>query len=342
MGGAARCSDLMQRLLAFSRRQSLRPETINVNTLVSNIVRLLGRTLGENIAVTARLGPGMWPVKADPVQLEATLVNLAANARDAMPMGGTLNIVTSTLYFDPAGEGMPSELIPGDYVAIDISDTGTGVPPEIIADIFEPFFTTKEAGKGTGLGLSMAFGFAKQSGGHLSVHSEPGLGATFRLYMPRADADVEAPHALPGTETMTGGAETVLVVEDNENLRRATIRQLKSLGYHVREANLAEAALAILIGGDPVDLLFTDVMMPGAMDGLDLAEESARLRPGLRILLTSGFAGVREPDRRIAESNFPLLTKPYRRDRLAETVRAVLDGRANTAPVTAVGAETRN
>jgi CheY-like chemotaxis protein len=265
----------------------------------------------------------------DPAQLEAALTNLANNARDAMPRGGRLHLTTTTAELGADDAAVHPEANPGSYIVIEVSDTGIGISPDIVGRIFEPFFTTKEPGRGTGLGLPMAFGFAKQSGGHLSVHSEPGLGTTFRLYLPRAeigdasDAGDAEPAVRPAGKLL-GGNETVLVVEDNARLRRATVRQLSGLGYRVLEAEDAAAALAIL-SDDGVDLLFTDVVMPGSMDGLDLVHRAISLRAELKVLLTSGFSGVRTADQRIGERPFPVLNKPYRRDDLARMLREALD-----------------
>ena len=325
LDGASRCADLIQRLLAFARRQPLRPQRTDVNALVNDIVRLLGRTLGEDIALTLELDTELWPALADPAQLEAALVNLATNARDAMPKGGKLDIVTRNTQLDAGYAALHPGVGPGDYVLIEISDTGTGIPREIIDRIFEPFFTTKAPGKGSGLGLSMAFGFVKQSGGHLSVYSEPGLGATFRLYLPRNDAEQAAPPDVSDVGAVMGGNETVLVVEDNAQLRLATVRQLAELGYQVRDADHADAALTILSTGDHVDLLFTDVVMPGTLDGVDLAHQATHLRPRLKVLLTSGFPGARSIDQRMANWPARLINKPYRRDELARAVREALD-----------------
>jgi CheY-like chemotaxis protein len=250
-------------------------------------------------------------------------------------MGGKITLATSNKHVDPNVGAMPSQLRAGDYAVIEISDTGTGIPSEIIANIFEPYFTTKAVGKGTGLGLAMAFGFVKQSDGHLSVESEPGRGTTFRLSMPRANDSDQPTFSEPRINKVAGGVETVLVVEDDPTLRRAVARQLTELGYRVREAELADAALGILMSEDQVDLLFTDLMMAGTMDGFDLAAQSVRLRPNLGILLTSGFPGARAPARGLSQAPFCLLTKPYRRDQLATAVRAALDSRPAPAIVTA-------
>jgi PAS domain S-box-containing protein len=335
LDGATRCAELIRRLLAFARRQSLRPQRIDVNALVGNIGRLLGRTLGEGIALRLDLHDGLWPVMADAPQLEAALVNLATNARDAMPKGGQLDIASRNVELDADYVALHPDVRPGCYALIEITDTGTGIPPEIVGRIFEPFFTTKEAGKGTGLGLSMTFGFVKQSDGHLAVYSEPGLGTTFRIYLPRSDASAAAPAGVSDAGTVmagdalvgdeTAGDAAVLVVEDNARLRLAACRQLAELGYQVHQAEHAEAALAILASGERVDLLFTDVVMPGTMDGIDLARQATRLRRGLKVLLTSGFPGMRGVDQHIADCPFRLLNKPYRRDELARAARELLD-----------------
>jgi PAS domain S-box-containing protein len=325
LDGAQRCAELIRRLLAFARRQPLRPEKTDVNVLVGNIVRLLGRTLGESVALKLTLGAACWPVNADPAQLEAALVNLATNARDAMTKGGNLDIRTKNVVLDETYAALEPEVSPGEFVLIEVTDSGTGIPPEVIGHIFEPFFTTKAPGSGTGLGLAMAFGFVKQSGGHLTVYSELGRGSTFRLYLPRGDAGQASTTASPKAHATIGGDETVLMVEDNSHLREVTRKQLSELGYQVHEAEHAEAALAILASGERVDLLFSDVVMPGAMDGVDLAFAAIGRRPDLKVLLTSGFPGTRGDSQRLAGCPFALLNKPYRRDELARTMRVVLD-----------------
>jgi CheY-like chemotaxis protein len=337
--GAIRCADLIRRLLAFARRQPLRPAQTDVNALVSELSRLLGRTLGEHVMLTLDLDAALWPVKVDASQLEAALVNLATNARDAMPKGGQLTIATRNATLDAGYAAQHADVSAGDYAVIEVSDTGTGIAPEIVGRIFEPFFTTKASGQGTGLGLSMAFGFVKQSGGHLSVYSEPGLSTTFRIYLPRGDGGETATADRPDPGAVVGGHETILVVEDNAQLRRTAERQLTEMGYTVRESDSAAPALAILSGGEKVDLLFTDIVMPGTMDGLELANQASRLRPGLRVLLTSGFPGGHGADQRLADSPFRLLGKPYSFWELGQAVRMVLDkadpGVGSAAPASA-------
>jgi len=326
LDAALRGADLTRRLLAFARRQPLRPQRVAVNELVAGMVKLLGRTLGENIPISADFSDGLWPVVVDPVQLEAALANLATNARDAMPSGGRLRIATANRRLDADYAALHSEVTPGDYVMIAVSDTGTGMTPDVLAHIFEPFFTTKALGKGTGLGLSMVFGFIKQSGGHIGVYSEPGAGTTFRLYLPRTLAEsVEGPRP-DGAAPHRAAGETVLVVEDNEALRRLVARQVAELGYRVIAAPNAAEALALLDSGG-VDLLFTDVIMPGDMDGFGLARHVLARWPHVRVVLTSGFPETRIDGKLGASSAMVgLLSKPYRKQELARVLRDALGG----------------
>jgi signal transduction histidine kinase/DNA-binding response OmpR family regulator len=336
--GARRCADLIRLLLAFARRQPLYPRKTDVNELVQTSAKLLARALGEDVTWTLNLGKELPSVVADPAQLAAALTNLANNARTAMPRGGELEISTRTADFDARYIELHPDISAGRYVLIEFSDTGSGIAPEIIASIFEPFFTTKDTGQGSGLGLSMVFGFVKQSGGHLTVYSEPGRGTTFRIYLPCAEASDRQAINPDQLRPVVGGDEMVLLVEDNALLRRATARQLKDLGYQVREAEDAEAALVILASGDRVDLLFSDVVMPGTMDGLDLANLATRARRGLKILLTSGFPGFRTTKEVNEDSPFPLLNKPYSHDELARTLRALLDAQDGSGPAATTSA----
>src|SRR5712691_9223546 len=323
LAAALRGADLTRRLLAFSRRQPLQPARIDVNELIGGIVKLLERTLGEQIQITLDLNPDLWPVVVDPAQLESSLTNLATNARDAMPVGGQLIIVTGNRSLDTDYASQHAEVQPGGYALIEVSDTGTGMPPEVASHIFEPFYTTKEQGKGTGLGLSMVFGFIKQSGGHINVYSEVGIGTTFRLYLPRADADAEAGAAALPTALVRGNGETVLAVEDNASLRRVVARQLTELGYRVLEAEDSQTALRIL-ESEPVDLLFTDIVMPGGTSGYEIAGRVLARWPQIKVVLTSGFPENRangDPHAR----GLRLLSKPYRRDDLGRLIRDVLD-----------------
>ncbi len=321
---ALRGADLTRRLLAFARRQPLQPEQTDINEVIGAIVRLLTRTLGENIMIEMALSPNVWPVQIDRAQFEAVIANLATNARDAMPRGGTLLIETRNGQLDEAYAAAHTDVTSGDYVIVEVSDSGTGMPPEILSRIFEPFFTTKEQGKGTGLGLPMVFGFMKQSGGHITVYSEAGKGSTFRLYLPRVLNSVPLPEERLEEPASRGGNETVLVVEDNVGLRRIVVRQLSEAGYRVLEAPDAESAMEIICKPETIHLLLTDIVMPGQMDGRDLARAAVAQRPTLRTLLTSGF-----PDARWGGSTprtgSRLLSKPYRKEELRRAVREVLD-----------------
>jgi signal transduction histidine kinase/CheY-like chemotaxis protein len=326
---ALRGADLTRRLLAFARRQPLQPQRVDLNQLIEGITKLLSRTLGENIEVALDLDPRLWPVVADPAQLEASLTNLATNARDAMPNGGKLIVATRNSHLDSDYAAQHQEVVAGDYAMIEVSDNGSGIPSEMLGRIFDPFFTTKEQGKGTGLGLSMVYGFMKQSGGHINVYSEPGFGTTFRLYIPRAqDSSVRSTE--PATkEIAAGSGETVLVVEDNASLRRVAERQLKELGYRVLEADNAKSALAIL-KREQVDVLFTDVVMPGGTTGIELAEKAQAQWPKLRVMLVSGFPDVRLGENGITPVATRLLNKPYRKQELAVALRETLENNKTT------------
>jgi len=324
---ALRCADLIRGLLAFARRQPLQPRQTDVNALVKGTSRLLARSLGSDIALNLSLSATLWPALADAAQLEAALINLATNARDAMPKGGQLRIATRNATLDARQVALQPEATAGEYVLIEVTDTGTGIAPEILGSIFEPFFTTKQIGSGSGLGLAMVFGFIKQSGGHIDVFSEPGCGTTFRLWLPRASAADLPAAAEAAPRVAIGGDETILLVEDNTKLRQVAARQLGELGYRVVEAENAEQALRIVSSGGPVDLLFTDVVMPGALDGMELAALVSRLRPAPAILLASGFSAARGAGDPPSPPGFRLLTKPYSLDDLAHAVRDLLDAR---------------
>jgi len=290
---------------------------------------LLSRVLGEEIAIVLKTAPDLWPVIADRSQLETCLFNLATNARDAMPRGGSLTIATSNQNLDDDYARQNPSVTPGDYVMIAVSDTGTGMTPDIMAKIFEPFFTTKEVGKGTGLGLSTVFGFATQSGGHVSVYSEPGVGTTIRLFLPRARllaGAIPAADAPVSVAPARGDGETILVVEDNAVMRRVVVRQLSELNYSVYEADSGRTALDMLENG-AVDLLFSDVVMPDGMDGFELAEQVRARWSSIKVLLTSGFTGD-QMSRRTGElrTTSRLLDKPYDLEELARAVREALDG----------------
>ncbi|RED31286.1 PAS domain S-box-containing protein [Rhodopseudomonas thermotolerans] len=321
---ADRGSELTRLLLAFARKQPLRPDETEVNGLLAGLQSLLRPTLGEPIEVATVLAKDAWPIYVDRGQLESALVNLAVNARDAMPKGGKLTIETSNAVVDPDLGKRFGDLAPGDYVMIAITDTGCGIPEAIRSKVFDPFFTTKEVGKGTGLGLSMVYGFIKQSGGHITLDSEEGQGTTFRLYLPRARVESEV-ETEPATEqSAVGGTETILVVEDDAMVRSYVNAQLKSLGYTTLSVGNAAAALSIGQSDTSFDLLFTDVVMPGPMNGVQLAAEMAKLRPGLKVLYTSGYSenALIHNDR--IDSDVLLLSKPYRRSDLARMIRRAL------------------
>jgi len=322
---AQRGAGLTKGLLAFARRQTLQPETIDVNELVGGMSELLRRSLGVNIAIEAVLGDGLWQNFVDPNQLESALLNLALNARDAMPHGGKLTIETSnTLLDDHAARH--AEIGPGQYVAIAVSDIGIGMPEEVLARIFEPFFTTKPDGRGTGLGLSQVYGFVKQSGGHLKVYSEVGIGTTAKIYLPRAAAERGTETATrPPALAMRGGRETVLLVEDDDEVRLLTVQALRHLGYGVREAAEAATALTLLEQHPEIVMLFSDVGLPGA-DGRRLAEEAVRRKPGLKVLFTTAYASAAVVRHSILAPDVRLLSKPFTVEDLARKMREVLDG----------------
>jgi PAS domain S-box-containing protein len=324
LDAALRAADLTQRLLAFARRQALTFEPLDLNEIVSNLQRLLSRLLGENIQIILDLSPDLWSVNSDRAQVEASITNLAMNARDAMAKGGGLSITTSNQTLDAGYVARNPSARVGEYAVVTVTDSGMGMTPDVLTRIFEPFFTTKGTKGGTGLGLSMVFGFINQSRGHITVESKANAGTRISLFLPRADKGAVTPIKAPA-DVPEGRGERVLVVEDNALMRRAVGRQVASLGYHVVEAEGAHAALEIL-RHERVDLLFTDVIMPGEMDGVDLARLAQKTWPNLRLLLTSGFAGQRADSRmdslRMARG---ILAKPYRRTELAQAVRLSLD-----------------
>jgi signal transduction histidine kinase/CheY-like chemotaxis protein len=317
---AERGADLTRQLLAFARKQPLQPRSIDVNTVVANIKQLLRPTLGEHIEIDLRLDPQVEAALIDPSQLSSALLNLAVNARDAMPAGGALLFETANVTLnDDYAEHHP-EVKSGRYVMIAVTDSGAGMAPDVLEKAFEPFFTTKSVGKGTGLGLSMVYGFVKQSGGHIQIYSEPAHGTTIRLYLPRADVDVDAPPSITAVE---GGNETILLVEDDELVRNFALTQLRGLGYRTIAAADGAAAIAEVRRGTPFDLLLTDIIMPGGMNGRELADAVARLRP-VKVLYTSGYTENAIMHHGRLDPGVLLLTKPFRRADLARLVRAAL------------------
>ncbi len=328
VAGASHGAELTRQLLAFARRQPLFPLSTDVNGLIQSTSRMFERLLTARIVLHLDLDPTIGRALIDPTQLEATLINLLSNARDAMEFGGELTIATRDLHVDQDGTNARPELDPGDYLLIEVADTGTGIPESVIDKIFDPFFTTKEKGKGSGLGLSMVFGFIKQSGGHVSVRSSPGGGTVFSLYLPRSSQDEQGPaeaDASPPCPDPRGRLEVVLVVDDNVQMRRVTVRQLVHLGYRVLEAPDARTARAILETDSTVSLLFSDVVMPGDMDGIELVEWAAAHRPRLRSLLTSGFSKSEGREQHLATLGCKFLRKPFRGHELAHSIREALE-----------------
>ena len=324
--GARRAAVLTQRLLAFSRQQPLEPQALDANRLVSGMAELIRRTIGETIAVESVLGGGIWTCFADPAQLENALINLAVNARDAMPEGGRLTIETANTHLDELYAAANGEVTPGQYVMLGITDTGSGMSREVRERAFDPFFTTKGPGQGTGLGLSQVFGYVKQSGGHVKIYSEPGRGTTVRLYFPRhtGPATTGADEQLPASEAPRGDAALVLlVVEDEEQVREMTVGVLRDLGYTVHDAPDGAAALALLDSLARVDLLFTDVVMPG-LNGRELADRVCAARPGTPVLFTTGYTRNAVVHNGMLDTGVAFLAKPFTIDQLARKVAETL------------------
>jgi nitrogen-specific signal transduction histidine kinase/ActR/RegA family two-component response regulator len=329
LSGVSHGAELTRQLLAFARRQPLHPQVTDVNELVRSTSRMFERLLSERIVVQLNLKPTIGRALIDRTQLEAAFINLLSNARDAMEDGGTLTISTRDLRLDPDATHLQSVPDPGDYVLVEVADTGPGIPEAVIDKIFDPFFTTKPTGKGSGLGLSMVFGFLKQSGGHVSVRSNSGGGTVFILYLSRSlecregmvESSADSSHPDP-----KGHLEKVLVVDDNSQLRRATARQLVSLSYIVLEAQDAKTARAILATDSTVSLLLSDVIMPGDMDGIGLVEWTAAHRPALPSILMSGFSDTEALQRQLTALGCKFLRKPIRRHHLAHAVREALSG----------------
>jgi len=319
---AKRGAELTQRLLAFSRKQRLLPQVVDLNACIADMIEMLRRTLGETIEIETALAEGLWRMRVDPHQLENALLNLAINARDAMPKGGKLTIASANIRLDAAGAAALGDLAPGDYVRLSVSDSGTGMAPEVIEHAFEPFFTTKEVGKGSGLGLSMIYGFVKQSGGHVTIASEVGQGTTVHLYLPKSEA-AKAPAPM---EEPPARGETVLVIEDDEDVRHLVVNVLSRLGYQVLEAGDGATADAVLARAPEIDLLLSDVVLPGGRSGPEIVAQAQRQRPALKSLFMSGYA----PEGMSHQGQLPegaaLLQKPFTKHDLAQKVRAVLDG----------------
>jgi len=322
---AERGADLTKHLLAFARKQPLQPREVDVNALVLETAKLLRPTLGEHIEIATLLAADTWTALVDPSQLTTAILNLALNARDAMPHGGKLTLESSNVYLDENYASMHSEVTPGSYVMIVVSDTGVGISVPNLEKVFDPFFTTKDVGKGTGLGLSMVFGFVKQSGGHIKIYSEVGHGTSVKLYLPRATGLDHGAAQQPALPTIEGGHEVVLVVEDDALVRKFAVTQVRSLGYTALEAGNAAEALDVLDNIATIDLLFTDVIMPGSMNGRQLADEALKRRPALKTLFTSGYTENAIIHHGRLDTGVLLLAKPYRRSDMARMIRLALE-----------------
>jgi PAS domain S-box-containing protein len=330
MRGAKRAAALTAQLLAFSRRQPLDPKPTDINRLVGGMSELLRRTLGENIVIETVTAGGLWRVNVDPNQLESTILNLAVNSRDAMPDGGNLTIETANAHLDELYAARQDEVIPGQYVVVSITDTGRGMSKEVSTRAFEPFFTTKEIGQGTGLGLSQVYGFVKQSGGHVKIYSESDQGTTVKIYLPRmhaADVGLAAAESAP-MPPRGDSSETILVVEDDEDVRVHSTEMLRELGYRTLEAGAGQEALRILRAHPEIQLLFTDVGLPGGMNGRQLADQARASRNDLKVLFTTGYArNAIVHDGRL-DPGVQLITKPFTYAALASKVRSILDTRS--------------
>lgn len=327
MSGVQRAATLTHRLLAFARQQPLDPEPLDLGRLVTGMSDLLRRTLGEDIAIETVLAGGLWQARVDANQLENVLLNLAVNARDAMPDGGKLTIETANAHLDDAYAASHTEVAAGQYVMLAVTDTGMGMAPEVIEKAFEPFFTTKPLGQGTGLGLSMVYGFIKQSGGHVAIYSEPGQGSAVKVYLPRFVRPNTKPAAGAdaGRSRPRGSGETILVVEDDEDVRRASVEALREMGYEVLEAGDAMDGVRLIVDRGDIDLLFTDVGLPGGVNGRALADAARSAQPGLRVLFTTGYTRNAILHNGVLDQDVHFIAKPFNLTALAAKVREVLD-----------------
>jgi CheY-like chemotaxis protein len=324
--GALSCAELTRRMLAFARCQPLQPKPVHLGTVSRNVAKLLGRTLGERVEVEVRVSEGLWHALADPAQVESALINLAVNARDAMSEGGTLTIETRNSVFNEAG-ALDPDTPRGDCVVLSVTDTGCGMSAEVLDRALEPFFTTKKMGHGTGLGLSMVYGFVKQSGGHLRIESTVGRGTSVRLYLQRTDADATADVITPDEEAanFTGQERTVLLVEDDAGVRAVTAALLRELQFTIIEADSGTRALEIIEREAPIDLLFTDIVMPGGINGFELGRLARERRPQLPVLYATGYTASFSA----AEQDADILTKPYRETDLLDKLRSLLPAKVS-------------
>ena len=328
LAAVRRGARLAQQLLAFGRRQPLQPEVVNIGRFVGGLDEMLRRTLGEQIEVRTVIAPGLGNTLVDPSQVENALLNLAINARDAMNGAGVLTIEASNIVLDEAYTRLHPDVAPGPYVTLTVSDTGEGIPPEIIDQVFEPFFTTKPEGKGSGLGLSMVYGFVRQSGGHVQIDSTVGQGTTIRLYLPRvASEEIDGPPA--PLAVAEGGGGTILVVEDDDAVRAVVVETVRDLGYKVLKARDALSAMMVVESGLHIDLLFTDIVMPGPLQSTELADQAKQLQPHMAVLFTSGYAENAIVHEGRLDPGVELLTKPYSREDLARKLRHMLSRRSS-------------
>ncbi len=327
-GAATRGATLTQQLLAFARKQRLDGRVVNFNALIEALAPLIERTVGGTISVDRKLEPGLANAKVDTTQAELAILNILINARDAMPDGGRIIIETTNRNIAPEDGPFFGDMSPGSYVAVSITDTGTGMPPEILRRVTEPFFTTKEQGKGTGLGLSMVYGFAKQSGGALRIYSEVEVGTTVRLFFPAISKELRprGANTTPLAENSKPRRETILIVEDQGDVGDLAQSVLEDFGYRTVRATNGKEAMAILEGDTEIDLLFTDLIMPGGINGVMLARAARKERPRLRVLLTSGYAELALERQDAGGAEFDIINKPYKRSELATKVRQAIDG----------------
>ena len=323
---ADRAATLTQQLLAFARKQRLEGRRVDLNALLRGMDDMVRRSLGEAVTVEYAFADGLWPCRLDPTQAEVAILNVLINARDAMAGGGRIDVSTENRIVEKGEITGSGPLRPGRYVRLAVTDIGTGMPPDILARVMDPFFTTKEEGKGTGLGLSMVYGFAKQSGGAAQIESTVGQGTTVYLHFPASDDGEEEAVRRPPPERGLRGSETILVVEDRGDVAELARSILRDYGYATLVASNAREALDILDGSEPVDLLFSDLIMPGGMNGVMLAREARRRQPKLRVLLTTGYAEASLERTDVGHSEFEIVSKPYRRSDLGRRVRDILDG----------------
>jgi len=328
MRAAQRGERLVRQLLTYARRQITHPETVNLNQLIVNIENLMRGAIGEQIEVVTMLSAVLAPAQIDPAQFETAILNLVINSRDAMAGGGRITIETRNVTVDRQYAADNPEVTPGPYVMIAVSDSGSGMTSAVLERAFDPFFTTKEVGKGSGLGLSQVYGFAKTAGGHVKIYSELGIGTTVKLYLPKSSDRPVMPEV--GTETASlppaNGHETILLVEDDEDVLAVAAESLRELGYQVATAGNAKQGMEILRGDQPIDLLLSDVMMPGGMNGVQLAVEARRIRPQLKVLLTSGYTATALSLQHGLPDNLDVVEKPFRPEELAEKLRLVIGG----------------